>query len=141
LLEVDKLKYSYKKKFTWHMKRLEVPHVVLDLGAGSSFDALDFFLSAQRGVLVVTPQPTAIENAYHFLGAASVQVRVLEAVCRQLPVLQLYPGCAFATSLRSVIDGLRGEAFAAGRDALPEARRGQDRSRSQTNPNESDVTA
>jgi hypothetical protein len=35
-------------------------------------------------------------------------------------VLQLYPGCAFATSLRSIADGLRGKTFAAGRDALPE---------------------
>jgi hypothetical protein len=38
------------------MKRLEVAHVVLGLGAVSSFDVLDFFPSAQRGDLVVTPQ-------------------------------------------------------------------------------------
>jgi flagellar biosynthesis protein FlhG len=43
--------------------------VVLDLGAGTSFNVLDFFLSARKGVLVVVPEPTSIENAYHFLKA------------------------------------------------------------------------
>jgi len=37
-------------------------------------------------------------------------------VYRQLPVLQLYPDCAFATSLRAAADGLQGKALAAGWD-------------------------
>src|SRR2546425_1259684 len=40
------------------------------LGAGSAFNVLDLFLLAQRGLVVVTPEPTAIENAEHFLRAA-----------------------------------------------------------------------
>jgi flagellar biosynthesis protein FlhG len=31
---------------------------------------LDFFLVARRGLLVVTPEATSVENAYHFLKAA-----------------------------------------------------------------------
>ncbi len=44
--------------------------VILDLGAGTSFNTLDFFLIAHLGVLVVLPEPTSIENAYRFLKAA-----------------------------------------------------------------------
>jgi len=69
-LEVANLKYSQKQKIFRHIQNLGVGHVVLDLGAGSSFNVLDFFLAAQRGILVVSPEPTAIENAYHFLKAA-----------------------------------------------------------------------
>jgi flagellar biosynthesis protein FlhG len=44
--------------------------VVLDLGAGTAFNTLDFFLIAHTGILVVLPEPTSIENAYRFLKAA-----------------------------------------------------------------------
>jgi flagellar biosynthesis protein FlhG len=44
--------------------------VILDLGAGTSFNTLDFFLIAHLGMLVVLPEPTSIENAYRFLKAA-----------------------------------------------------------------------
>jgi flagellar biosynthesis protein FlhG len=44
--------------------------VVLDLGAGTSFNTLDFFLIAHTSVLVVLPEPTSVENAYRFLKAA-----------------------------------------------------------------------
>ncbi len=52
------------------LARIDAGHVVLDLGAGSSFHTLDAFVAADRRVLLVTPEPTAIENAYHFLKAA-----------------------------------------------------------------------
>jgi MinD-like ATPase involved in chromosome partitioning or flagellar assembly len=44
--------------------------VVLDLGAGSNFTVLDFFLLARRGIVVVTPEPTSLENAEHFVRTA-----------------------------------------------------------------------
>ena len=43
---------------------------VLDLGAGSSLFNLDLFCMADEGVLVTTPEPTAVQNAYSFLRAA-----------------------------------------------------------------------
>jgi flagellar biosynthesis protein FlhG len=49
---------------------IDAGHVVVDLGAGSSAHTLDAFLAAHRRLLVVTPEPPAIENAYHFLEAA-----------------------------------------------------------------------
>jgi flagellar biosynthesis protein FlhG len=70
LLEIANLQYSQKLKLLRHVRRLPVSHVVLDLGAGSAFNVLDFFLAADAGLLVVVPEPTSVENAYHFLKAA-----------------------------------------------------------------------
>ncbi len=64
-------------------------------------------------------------STLHYLGALERDARVPEAVHRQLPVLQLYPDCAFATGLRSVVDGLRGKALAARPHVLPGTRRGR----------------
>jgi MinD-like ATPase involved in chromosome partitioning or flagellar assembly len=52
------------------IRGLDVDDVMLDLGAGSAFNVLDFFLLARRGLVVVTPEPTAIENAEHFIRVA-----------------------------------------------------------------------
>ncbi len=62
--------WTQKLKVLRHVVQLDADEVVLDLGGGSSFNVIDFFLSADRGILVVTPEPTAVENAYHFLKAA-----------------------------------------------------------------------
>lgn len=70
LLDMANPKYTQKEKILRHIASLDVDHVVLDIGAGSAFNTLDFFLFADRGVLVVVPDPTSIENAYHFLKAA-----------------------------------------------------------------------
>lgn len=70
LLEIANPKFSQKEKLIRHINTLDVDYVLLDLGAGSSFNTLDFFLSADEGVLVVLPEPTSVENAYHFIKAA-----------------------------------------------------------------------
>jgi flagellar biosynthesis protein FlhG len=70
LLEMANPRHSQKEMLFRHIRGLDVDDVVLDLGAGSAFNVLDFFLLARRGLVVVTPEPTAIENAEHFLRAA-----------------------------------------------------------------------
>ena len=70
LVEMANPNFGQKAKLLRHINDLEVDHVVLDLGAGTSFNVLDFFLVARKGVLVVVPEPTSVENAYHFLKAA-----------------------------------------------------------------------
>ncbi|MDC7126353.1 MAG: AAA family ATPase [Spirochaetales bacterium] len=46
---------------------LEADFVVLDLGAGTSFNTLDFFLTSGCGIIVTSPALTATLNAYLFL--------------------------------------------------------------------------
>ena len=70
LVETANLNFGQKSKLLRHINQLDADHVVLDLGAGSTFNVLDFFLVARKGVLVVVPEPTSVENAYHFLKAA-----------------------------------------------------------------------
>jgi flagellar biosynthesis protein FlhG len=70
LVEMANPNFGQKSKILRHVNALDVDHVVLDLGAGTSFNVLDFFLVARKGVLVVVPEPTSVENAYHFLKAA-----------------------------------------------------------------------
>jgi len=70
LVEMANPNFSQKGKILRHLDALHADHVILDLGAGSGFNVLDFFLVARKGVLVVVPEPTSIENSYHFLKAA-----------------------------------------------------------------------
>lgn len=68
------LGHPQRQKLLRHLRRLDADDVILDLGAGSSFNSLDFFVSADLNLAVVTPEPTAIENAYHFIKAAWFRV-------------------------------------------------------------------
>ena len=70
MVEAANLNFGQKSKLLRHINQLDADHVVVDLGAGSTFNVLDFFLVARKGVLVVVPEPTSVENAYHFLKAA-----------------------------------------------------------------------
>jgi flagellar biosynthesis protein FlhG len=69
-VEMANPRYAQKLRLLRNIAALPVDHVILDLGAGSSFNVLDFFLAAEHGVLVVVPEATSVENAYHFLKAA-----------------------------------------------------------------------
>jgi flagellar biosynthesis protein FlhG len=70
LVEMANPNFGQKGKILRHINALHADHVILDLGAGTAFNVLDFFLVARKGVLVVVPEPTSVENAYHFLKAA-----------------------------------------------------------------------
>ena len=59
--------FARKLKVVKHLLTLDADHVVLDLGAGTSFNVLDFFLSAHRKICVLTPEPVSIHNAYAFI--------------------------------------------------------------------------
>lgn len=52
------------------VRELPADLVIFDLAAGCDRSTVDFFIEADDGFLVTTPEPTAIENAYAFLRAA-----------------------------------------------------------------------
>jgi flagellar biosynthesis protein FlhG len=84
MLDIANLKQSQKQKLLRHIQALAIDHVFLDLSAGSAYNALDFFLAARRAIVTVVPEPTSIENAYHFLKAAFF--RSLRRAARRSPV-------------------------------------------------------
>jgi flagellar biosynthesis protein FlhG len=69
-----------------HLSRLDTDYVVLDLGAGTSFNVLDFFLIAHKKIIVLTPEPTSIQNAYIFVRNAVY--RKLSRLSSKNPSLQ-----------------------------------------------------
>ena len=69
-LDAANPKHSQKTKLLRNLRNLDVDYVLLDLGAGTTFNVLDFFLVADTGVVVMLPEPTSIENAYRFIKAA-----------------------------------------------------------------------
>lgn len=66
-LNVANLPHAQKQKLLNKLRQISADYVILDLGAGTSYNTLDFFLSADVGILVVLPEPTSIENAYRFI--------------------------------------------------------------------------
>lgn len=66
-LNVANLPHAQKQKLLNKLRLLPFDYIVLDLGAGTSYNTLDFFLAADVGILVVLPEPTSIENAYRFI--------------------------------------------------------------------------
>ena len=63
-------KYTQKLRILREVSRLDVDAIIIDLGGGTGFNILDFFLIADHGILTVVPEPTSIENAYRFIKAA-----------------------------------------------------------------------
>ncbi len=77
---------AHKIKIINHVSKLDSDYIVLDLGAGTSFNVLDFFLAAEKKIVVMTPQPTAIQNAYSFV--RNVVYRRISRLASQQPPLQ-----------------------------------------------------
>lgn len=59
-----------KQAFFDELPRLDADYVLLDLGAGTSVDVLDFFLGATERIIVVTPESLSLHNAFLFLKSA-----------------------------------------------------------------------
>ncbi|MBI5546786.1 MAG: P-loop NTPase [Deltaproteobacteria bacterium] len=69
-LDVANPRHGEKVKLLRNLRALPVDFVLLDLGAGTSYNVLDFFLTADHGILVLVPEPTSVENGYRFIKAA-----------------------------------------------------------------------
>lgn len=65
--DIANLPYEQKLKTLRAITKLDYDLVLLDLGAGTSFNTLDFFLISQNGIFVTTPEPTSIENVYRLI--------------------------------------------------------------------------
>ena len=56
-----------KNRLIRGIRTLDADFVVLDLGAGSSFNTIDFFLTSHQGIVITSPTLTSTLNAYLFL--------------------------------------------------------------------------
>ena len=88
ILFIANLNHYRKLRLLRQIRQLATRNVILDLGTGSSYNTLDFFLSANPGIVVATPEPTAIENTYLFL--KSCIMRVLKLYMDHYKILELH---------------------------------------------------
>ena len=61
------LGYFIKQKIIRSILELRADFILIDLGSGTSYNTLDFFLISSTGIVVTVPETTAILNAYSFL--------------------------------------------------------------------------
>ncbi len=65
--------HAQKQKLIRHLRALTSELVILDLGAGTSFNTIDMFLAADVGLCVTTPEPTSVQNCFAFIKAACLR--------------------------------------------------------------------
>ena len=69
-LEAANPKYSQKIRLLRKIQSLDIDYIILDLGSGTAYNILDFFLISDNGILVMVPEPTTMENTYRFIKSA-----------------------------------------------------------------------
>jgi flagellar biosynthesis protein FlhG len=73
-IDVANMQHGQKQRLlrdlTRHFYDDQNTTLIVDLGAGTSFNTLDFFLSSDIGIVVALPEPTSVENAFRFVKAA-----------------------------------------------------------------------
>jgi flagellar biosynthesis protein FlhG len=70
VFEIANPTFQQKERLIRHIKKLPFEFIIIDVGGGSSFNVVDFFLCADTGITVACPEPTSVENAYRFLKSA-----------------------------------------------------------------------
>lgn len=97
---------AQKARIIKNVVKLNTEYVVLDLGGGTSFNVLDFFLIAHKKIVVVMPQPISIQNAYAFIRNAVY--RRLSRLSSQQPYLQSLIKTAMDTNNELRVKTIRG---------------------------------
>jgi flagellar biosynthesis protein FlhG len=80
-LEIANLYYDQKLKLIRAINKLSYDYVFIDLGSGTHFNTLDFYLISNHGILITTPEPVSIENMFRFI--KSIYLRKLKAVFKE----------------------------------------------------------
>jgi flagellar biosynthesis protein FlhG len=62
--------YSQKLRLVQHLEELPADYILLDLGAGTSFNTLDLFNHSPGKIAVLTGMVTSLQNVYGFIKSA-----------------------------------------------------------------------
>ena len=82
-------KFTQKQRLLRNFNKLKADVLILDLGAGTSYHVLDLFNSSVRRVVVLTPDPTALQNAYAFIKIALYRELLMALGRSQAPNAQV----------------------------------------------------
>ncbi|MEX5213932.1 MAG: P-loop NTPase [Nitrospiraceae bacterium] len=94
--------YARKKRLIRSFQDLQADVVVIDIGAGPGFQALDFFLMADIHLAVATPDPTSVLDLYRFIKLAAIR-RVLSHFLARDPMTEALSERNF-NSVQEVLD-------------------------------------
>ncbi|NGZ04500.1 MAG: ATP-binding protein [Nitrospira sp. WS238] len=101
-LATANMAHARKKRLMKHFQNLDADVVVLDIGAGTNYHALDFFLMADIHVAVATPDPTSVLDLYRFIKLAVIR-RVLSYFLSRSPMPEVLANRDF-TSMEEVME-------------------------------------
>jgi flagellar biosynthesis protein FlhG len=87
-LGMANLKHMHKNQIIKKLHELDADYILFDLGAGTAFNTVDFFITADKGILVVLPEPTSIENTYRFIKSVFYRrLKMVEGVSEIEPMI------------------------------------------------------
>ncbi len=101
-LATANMAYARKKRLLKHFQDLNADVVVIDIGAGTNYHTLDFFLMANIHLAVATPEPTSVLDLYRFIKLAAIR-RVLACVLARSPLSDVLSNRDF-TSVEEVLE-------------------------------------
>jgi flagellar biosynthesis protein FlhG len=67
LIGLANLPFQRKEKLKRHINQLDADFILVDLGAGTAYNTLDFFVISNEGFIVCNPEPQAKIDAYSFV--------------------------------------------------------------------------
>jgi flagellar biosynthesis protein FlhG len=82
---------SSKRRLERHLHKLQADVILIDIGAGTNYHSLDFFLWGDIQVVISTPDPTAVLDLYKFIKLAATR-RVLMELGTRDPAGELFFG-------------------------------------------------
>jgi len=107
LIGLANLPHQRKEKLKRHIKNLDADFILVDLGAGTAYNTLDFFVISNEGVIVCNPEPQAKIDAYAFVKNA-VYRRLLQNFGRNTvlkeTILKFGNSGQRATKIRNLIE-------------------------------------
>jgi flagellar biosynthesis protein FlhG len=104
--------YAQKVRVLSQLEELEADIILLDLGAGTSFNTLDFFNYSPGKICILTSQATSLQNGYGFLKSALYR-HISRVFAKDQEMLDLLwesdnkGGEGRVTSLKEILDYLR----------------------------------
>ncbi len=72
-LQTANMSYQEKQRLLRGINSLDVDVALIDVGAGTSYHTLDFFMFSDVQICVTMPEPTAIMDFYGFLQLATIR--------------------------------------------------------------------
>jgi flagellar biosynthesis protein FlhG len=102
VLGAANISHAQKALLLRKLRALEADIIVVDVGAGVGYNALDFFDLGVRKLIVTTPQVTALHDAYAFLKSAVLRL-LRHSVEEAIDAAMLEPA-TLSTSTEKVVE-------------------------------------